>query len=143
MAEPVSNVVSSPPKIGVMRRAMGVFSKGALLSGRRILVIEEDAALAEDLTHALQAAGASALVTDSLRQAMALVADTPFCAAVVDYKIGERHSAELCWMLRGRSIPFVFYSNLDFLVRMWPNVVAVPKPSAGRTVVSAITRALR
>ena len=49
--------------------------------------------------------------------------------ARVDYKIGDRCSAELCWALRGRNVPFLFYSNCDFLARMWPYVVAVPKPA--------------
>ncbi len=144
MLEPVSNPALSPPTLGrVMRRAMAVFSKGPVLAGRRILVVEDDPGLADDLTHALQSAGASVLAASPLWQAMPLVADTPLCAAVVDYKIGERHSAELCWMLRGRNIPFVFYSSLDFLQRMWPDVISIPKPSPTSKVVKAITRALR
>jgi CheY-like chemotaxis protein len=137
----ISNPGSAPPKLGhVIRRAMAVFSKGAALADRRLLIVEDDPATADDLAHALQSAGAWVQVANSPSRAIALMAQTQFSAAVVDYKIGDRHSPELCWTLRGHNVPFVFYGSIDFLKRVWPDVESIPKTSSASVVLKAVAR---
>lgn len=137
----ISNPGSAPPKLGhVIRRAMAVFSKSAVFADRCLLVVEDDPAAADDLALALQSAGARVQIAASPSRAIALVTQTQFSAAVVDYKIGDRYSPELCWTLRGHNVPFVFYGSIDFLERMWPDVASIPKTSPASVVLKAVSR---
>ena len=57
---------------------------------------------------------------------------------MVDYKIGASDSGKLCWLLKERRIPFLFYSGYDFVQRQWPDIVVVQKPATGRKIVTAV-----
>jgi DNA-binding response OmpR family regulator len=108
------------------------------LSGRSILVLEDEPLIARDIIESLQPTGANVPVAGQLPHAPKLAADTDLSAAVVDYKIGDAGSAKLYWLLKEWRIPFLFYSGLDFVRRQWPDVVAIEKPATPRKLAAAV-----
>jgi CheY-like chemotaxis protein len=89
-------------------------STGAL-SGRRILVIEDEYFLAEDIARALEALGARVVgPIGELDEATHIVeSDVAIDAAVLDINLRSEMVFSLARLLRERSIPFVFTSGYD------------------------------
>jgi CheY-like chemotaxis protein len=85
-----------------------------VLSGRRVLVVEDEFFLADDMAHALRALGAevSGPVPTS-DQALALLAAEPIDAAVLDMNLKGRMVFPVADALRERGIPFVFATGYD------------------------------
>lgn len=85
------------------------------LSGRRILVIEDEYFLAEDIAQALTALGARVLgPVGELCEATSLVErDVAIDAAVVDVNLRNEMAFSLARLLRARMVPFVFTSGYD------------------------------
>lgn len=92
-------------------------SKGSL-SSRRILVIEDEYFLAEDIAEALKAHGARVLgPVGELDEATQIVeSDVAIDAAVVDINLRNEMVFSLARVLRARMVPFVFTSGYD---RSW------------------------
>ena len=109
------------------------------LSGRSILVLEDEPLIALDIVESLKPTGANVITAGQLAHALKIAASTDLCAAVVDYKIGDANSAKLCWLLKERRIPFLFYSGLDFVRRQWPDVLVIDKPAKPRKLATALT----
>ena len=80
------------------------------LRGRRILVVEDDFFLAEDLRQELVSRGAEVLgPVSSVSDALDLLAtDAPPAAAVLDVKLGDKLVYPVADALEQRSIPFLF-----------------------------------
>lgn len=89
-------------------------STGAL-SSRRILVIEDEYFLAEDIARALEALGARVVgPIGELDEATHIVeSDVAIDAAVLDINLRSEMVFSLARLLRERSIPFVFTSGYD------------------------------
>lgn len=92
----------------------GTTSTGAL-SGRRILIIEDEYFLAEDIAHALKAHGARVVgPVGELAEATSILAgDVAIDAAVVDINLRDQMVFSLARVLRARMVPFVFTSGYD------------------------------
>jgi DNA-binding response OmpR family regulator len=108
------------------------------LNGRSILVLEDEPLIALDIIESLKPTGAKVIVAGQLPHALKIAADTDLDAAVVDYKIGDADSAKLCWLLKERRIPFLFYSGLDFVRRQWPDVMLIQKPATRRKLAATV-----
>lgn len=114
----------------------------APLSGRRILVVEDDFYLASDAARALRSAGAE-IVGPIPRSAMALdiLARDGIQAAVVDINLGgDGPSFELADALKRHGVPFVFVTGYDQVVipERLCDVVTVQKPADMKAVVQAV-----
>ena len=86
-----------------------------LLQGRRILVVEDEYMVAEDLRQGLEALGAEVLgPVPSVAQAMALL-DGPAVpdAALLDVNLGGEMVFPVAEALQDRSIPFMFATGYD------------------------------
>lgn len=116
------------------------------LSGRHVLVVEDDFYLANDADRALRAAGAS-IVGPLPRSALALdaLAQDGIDAAVVDINLGEGPSFELADALKAAGVPFVFVTGYDEvqIPARFSDVTAVQKPADARAVVTAVAALLR
>jgi DNA-binding NtrC family response regulator len=108
------------------------------LTGRTILVLEDEPLIALEIEQSLKAIGARVITTRQLSDSLKLADDPDLAAAVVDYKIGDGDSAKLCWLLKERGIPFLFYSGYDFVSRQWPDVPVIPKPTIGGKLATAV-----
>jgi CheY-like chemotaxis protein len=89
-------------------------SAAQILSGVRVLVLEDDYFLAMDLQDALEAAGAVVLgpFGNEAEADRALGEAPPHCA-FVDINLGQGPSFELPRELLRRNIPFVFVTGYD------------------------------
>ncbi len=85
------------------------------LSGRRVLVVEDEYFLADDIAQALQALGARVVGPfGELREASAIVdGDVAIDGAIVDINLRSELVFSLARVLRSRKIPFVFTTGYD------------------------------
>lgn len=90
-------------------------ASAGLLSGRRILVVEDEYFLADDIVRALQSLGARVIGPfGELREATEIVdGDVAIDAAVVDINLWNEMVFSLARVLRARKIPFVFTTGYD------------------------------
>lgn len=116
------------------------------LAGRRILVVEDNFYLADDLKRALRAAGAE-IVGPIPRSAPALdaVAHDGFDAAVVDINLGEGPSFVLADALKRAAVPFVFVTGYDevLIPQRLADVPTVQKPADMRAIIQAVAALLK
>jgi CheY-like chemotaxis protein len=81
------------------------------LVGRPILVVEDEPLIAMDVAQWLETAGASVLLARTLSDALRRVEVPDLAAAVLDHRLSDGDSSQICDRLDARSIPFVVYSG--------------------------------
>lgn len=97
-------------------RKSGLQREPAPATGRlRVLVVEDDYLLAQDLRNELEDAGAEVMgPVPSVAEAMALLATgAPPDAAILDVNLGGEMVFPLADMLRAQSVPFMFVTGYD------------------------------
>ena len=87
----------------------------APLSGRRVLVIEDEYFLADDIVRALTALGANVIGPyGDLREATDVVdRDVAIDAAIMDINLRQEMVFPLARVLRSRKVPLVFTTGYD------------------------------
>jgi CheY-like chemotaxis protein len=85
------------------------------LTGRRVLVVEDEYFLADDIVQTLTALGARVVGPyGDLDEATAVVdRDVAIDAAIVDINLRDEMALPLARVLRSRKVPFVFTSGYD------------------------------
>ncbi|MBO9560282.1 MAG: response regulator [Caulobacter sp.] len=120
-------------------------SDAGSLSGRSVLVVEDDFYQASDTERALRAAGAE-VVGPVPRAAMALaaLAGGDLDAAVVDINLGEGPSFSVADALQRAGVPFVFVTGYDevSIPERLAHVETVQKPADMRAISRALIRVL-
>lgn len=114
-----------------------------MFSGRRILVVEDDYFLAQDLKQALERKGATvagpvARIEDALAM---LDAEPPPEAAILDINLGGQSDVyPLAEALRNRGIPFAFVTGYDqsYVRRDFADVPLLAKPFNPRDLQPAL-----
>ena len=106
------------------------------LTGRRVLVIEDEYFLADDIARALRELGARVVgPVGELEEAMSLVdGDASIDGAVVDVNLRSDMVFPLARTLRARKVPFVFTTGYDREsieaefgdVRLWEKPLDIP-----------------
>ena len=91
----------------------GSLGRGAGLTGKRVLVVEDEALVAMLVEDELRGAGAEVIgpapsVDDALRLVEAVAADGGISAAVLDINLGGRHVAPVADRLAALGVPFLF-----------------------------------
>jgi DNA-binding response OmpR family regulator len=109
------------------------------LTGRSILVVEDEPLIALEIAALLQSAGAEVISARTRGEAYAVIEARRVCAAVLDWRLGDDDGAGLCRLLGTREIPFMFYSGYSDLQERFPKSVIVQKPAMGDALVSAMT----
>ena len=113
------------------------------LTGRRVLVVEDDYYLATDAARALRGAGAEVLGPCATEEdARAELAVGRPDAAVVDINLGSGPSFKLAQTLMDLSIPFVFTTGYDAEVipADFEGVERLQKPLQLRQIVGAVAK---
>ena len=112
------------------------------LTGRRVLVVEDEFFLAEDVVKAFQAAGAEVIgPVGDIDDALDLIEDTErLDGAVLDLNLRGEMAFPIADALMERSVPFVFATGYDQAV-IPPRFVAVARCEKPIEV-SKIVRAL-
>ena len=89
-------------------------SKGSPLSGRRILLVEDEYMIAEDLQQALEAIGAEVVgPAPTVADAMGLLDTAEIDLAILDVNLGGEYVWPLADALQARGVRFVFATGYD------------------------------
>lgn len=82
-----------------------------LLSGKRVLIVEDNPAIAFDLDDLLKSQGATPVGPAlDLPSAMELASKNPLDAAILDINLGDDWVWPLAHELKGHTVPFAFIS---------------------------------
>jgi|GraSoiStandDraft_8_1057269.scaffolds.fasta_scaffold1061529_1 DNA-binding response OmpR family regulator len=109
--------------------------ESSTLSGRSILIAEDEPLIALDIAEAFKDAGATTIVTSTLHHALVLVEHDGLSAAVLDHALPDGDSSPLCQRLDDRKLPFVIYSGLGELHGACAKGVQVAKPENPKALV--------
>ncbi|HUL08112.1 MAG TPA: response regulator [Candidatus Acidoferrum sp.] len=86
----------------------------ALLAGRRILVVEDEALIALMIRDLLAEMGATVIgPAGTVAEALALVASERLDGAILDYRLPDGTSRSVADALAARNVPFFFASGYD------------------------------
>jgi DNA-binding response OmpR family regulator len=121
----------------------GGFAMTTILTGRSVLIVEDEPLIAMEIVQAFECAGARVLSANTLGQALLVVNNTGLSAAVLDHGLSDGDSSRLCERLKELDIPFVLhsgYSNLDGPCRGAPFVA---KPASPDVLVTTLEGLLR
>ena len=114
------------------------------LTGRRVLVVEDDYYMAADTASALRGAGATVLgPCPTLETTQDLLEDEPPTHAVLDINLGGGGPRfEIARMLKERGVPFIFLTGYDpdVIPHDMADVVRLQKPVPFRAIVEAVSQ---
>lgn len=104
----------------------------SFLSERRILVVEDDYLIAQEVRRDLEAAGATVVgPVPSVERALQLLDSDPVVhAGVLDVNLGVENSFPIAEALEARGIPYLFatgYNSADIPAK-WRHAMIVMKP---------------
>jgi DNA-binding response OmpR family regulator len=99
------------------------------LAGLSILVVEDEPLIALDIQTAFERAGARVLVSKALQKALTFIEDDQVSAAILDRRLPDGDTSQLCERLQQRRIPFVIYSGFSETEGAWQHVPHVSKPA--------------
>ena len=108
------------------------------LTGRSILIVEDEPLIALDIGTAFERAGARVTMTSVLQKAASLVEEDGLSAAVLDHALGNGDSSHLCERLQKHSIPFVIYSGFSDTEGACRHAPHVSKPTSPEVLVTMI-----
>jgi DNA-binding response OmpR family regulator len=108
------------------------------LTGRSILVVEDEPLIAFELQSLFEGAGAKVRSAQTLRQAVNLTEEGHLSAAVLDYGLGAGDVSLVCRLLAEREVPFMFYSGYAQL-QDHPKALIVQKPATSGVLLAAIS----
>ena len=113
------------------------------LSGRRILVVEDEYMIADDMQRELEALGAEVVgPAGSLGEAMNMLQHAEVNLAVIDVNLGGEKAFPLADALQARDLHFVFTTGYD-QAALPDRYAAVPrceKPVNMRRLISALLK---
>lgn len=112
------------------------------LAGSRVLIVEDDAALALDLLASLGDAGAEICgpLTD-LDEAHRLVDDGGCDAVVLDLRVGNHNATSFASVLLRQRIPFLIYTGYPdsaYLKLDWKGCGILSKPAEAHVVIEML-----
>lgn len=114
-----------------------------LLSGCRILIVEDDYYQAHDSQELLEQAGARIVSVGAVvPDIVALLAQGQIDAALIDINLGQSMSFDFARVLRDHAIPFAFLTGYD--ASIVPGDLAgapcISKPAEAKRVVEELSR---
>ena len=122
---------------------MDQIEPGSVLSGKRILVVEDEALLAFELEAELENAGALPLTSspDVPHALRTIRSGEHIDAAIINVWLRGELSFPVADELRQRGIPFVFVTGTDSdVVQRYPDITAHPKPADMDAVVQNLAK---
>lgn len=114
---------------------------GMPLGGQRILVVEDESAVAFDVGCIIRKArGAVAAYAANLRQAMKLADELDFSLAVLDFRLGPHNSLPLAAKLQAAGIPFIFHTGcgISEVEKVYPCATILAKPAAAEDLIASL-----
>ena len=112
------------------------------LTGRLILVAEDEPLIALEITQAFEDEGARVIRAGTLDQALAGVEEPALSVAILDHALSDGDSTKVCERMKERNIPFVTFSGYDQLDGCCREGVHVKKPASMSVLVAAVEELL-
>jgi two-component sensor histidine kinase len=141
---PATGYVPEPgqaaPAVAILRGAAAPAAGAVALEGRRILVVEDQALIAEEVAYLLRQAGCEVIgPAGTTAQARRLMLDRPPCAAVLDINVGGEMVWSLALDLHAGRVPIVFASGYSDVVD--PPLALAGAPRIAKPVSPSLLRA--
>jgi DNA-binding response OmpR family regulator len=117
-----------------------------LLTGTRLLLVEDNFLILLELKTVLREAGADTLEARTVEDALMMAEQEGISAAVLDIRIGLDSVAPVARRLAASGTPFLFYTGQvgnDRLMAEWPECKIIPKPAPPRAIVTAVANLLK
>jgi DNA-binding response OmpR family regulator len=112
------------------------------LEGANILVVEDEAVIATEITSSLEDEGAQVIgPAHTLDRAVIFASKFDISAAILDLRLGAASVAPVARLLSGRKIPFLFYSGqsrTDPAKAEWPKSEIFSKPCSPDILIGAL-----
>ena len=115
------------------------------LSGRHVLVVEDEALVAMLLETILEDMGCTAVAAATVEDGLALAADAaPLDAALLDVNVAGCHVFPIAEALKSRGVPFVFSTGYGEggLPDSWRGHATVQKPFTEAAIRAALMQAM-
>jgi DNA-binding response OmpR family regulator len=109
------------------------------LSGRSILIVEEEPIVALQLEEQFHRAGAKVVGAGRLRDALHAAEHPALSVAVVNLRLGTDVTTSVCRRLSKLGIPFVIHTRHDTteVRELWPDAPVLSKPTESSVVLKA------
>jgi DNA-binding NtrC family response regulator len=114
-----------------------------MLTGRRILVVEDDFFILSEMEHTLMRAGAKVVSARTVEQALSQLHDSEFTGAILDFRLGRGNGTPVASALAKRGIPFVFYTGQatsELAGTEWSQVKVISKPSTPTAILAVVSQ---
>jgi DNA-binding NtrC family response regulator len=117
------------------------------LTGKRILVVEDEPLISENLTDQMTAEGAQVIgPVGTVEAALNVIASTNnLDGAILDIKLIEKMSFKVADVLAARRVPFIFWTGYgcrDVVPARYAKVTCLEKPATARDVSRVLERLL-
>jgi CheY-like chemotaxis protein len=115
------------------------------LTGRSILVVEDEPLIALEVHAAFNSTGASIVSAATRNEALRMVGRPGLSAAVIDMNLGGSDCSDVCQRLSECGIPFVFYTGnaRTDILQKWPNAPILTKLADKQRIVEVVAGVLR
>jgi DNA-binding NtrC family response regulator len=109
-----------------------------VLSGRTILVVEDEGLIARELSDALENAGAQIITARGVFDATRIIESRGLSAAVLDFWLAVGVDClPICTLLTEHRVPFLLYTSYTLLDGA-PKVPILGKPASSARIVAAV-----
>ena len=123
-----------------------LMTKNTQLSGKRILVVEDEILAAMELTDILESRDCTIVgPVSSLKDALPLAENSDYDAAVLDITLRDGEVFPLAHWLQEHQVPFIFataYGSSAGLTEEFSSYTLVPKPYPEQRLVRALDQAI-
>jgi DNA-binding NtrC family response regulator len=110
----------------------------AVLTGRTILVVEDDSLIAHGLADALESAGAEIITARGVFDATRIIESRKLSAAVLDFWLGVGVDClPICALLTEQHVPFLLHTSYTLLEGA-PNAPILGKPAPPAKIIAAV-----
>jgi DNA-binding response OmpR family regulator len=112
-----------------------------VLSGKRILIVEDEPVIALDLESAIRDQhGLVVGPIDTIAEALRTAREETLHGAILDLRLRQGLALPVAEVLRTRQIPFVIHSGQAEITipRGWPDVPTISKPAAPERVIALL-----
>ena len=112
------------------------------LDGRSVLVVEDEPLIGIDVCATLEAVGATTLCLTSLARALQALQMQRFDAAILDYRLPDGFSTDLCAELDKRNIPYIIHTGYGEIEGACSEATIIEKPANPVEIVRTIEKLL-
>ncbi len=111
-----------------------------LLTGLKILIVEDDPLIAMDLQDFIAQAGAVVIgPAHNVRNALKLIESNTIDLAVLDYRLENETSGAIAERLHGLKVPFLFHTSFRGTIESdHPGIPILDKPAGSGRLISAL-----